>query len=601
MKKSNDDCVRLFRTECSLDSARRVLRVWKYIFTSVVVMSLLPVTRSAGAITSEDLTSQLKRASVFHEQANYACSIPILEKIVKRYPRNHAANLLLGEDLLSYGRARNALAPLQVASEMDPRDVAVQFYLAEAFAAVGDFSIASKILQSAITKSGGGSEFLVAWANFSLDRFRSVQDSLRSTRRGEGTELRVEAASYPEGNETRESLLAQSAARNPDQRGIWGELGVAQLELWQREQVQMSLDQAQKRDPQGAETLQLEALLAAVEQKWSEANELLLVLGARSPAQLRRVLLLWPRVLVPRSDVTGSIWNCLRNVAAPCLATSAQPRSEEGLSAEELYAGGRWEQLIALPVPATPDNSETLWHGVALAETADCLRAIPLLESGLKADGQAAGFWLEVCYGSEVERVAAQLSKERDWVAFHQLRGDVLLQLRFDAAGAQKEYSEALKLRPDDSRLLERLAQAYMTMGDTEQAQKLARAAVVANPHEALAVRLLAQIAISRRDYADALAHLKRLVKFNPSDAWIRVELGVAYGQLGDPAEALHYLRPELEAGYPDKKGGLHAQLATILRELGRKDEASQAAIKAERLANMTLESVAPESANAHQ
>jgi hypothetical protein len=45
-----------------------------------------------------------------------------------------------------------------------------------------------------------------------------------------------------------------------------------------------------------------------------------------------------------------------------------------------------------------------------------------------------------------------------------------------------------------------------------------------------------------------------------------------------------------LAAGYPDKKGALHAQLASALRKLGREDEARLASAEAARLAKSSLE-----------
>jgi hypothetical protein len=55
---------------------------------------------------------------------------------------------------------------------------------------------------------------------------------------------------------------------------------------------------------------------------------------------------------------------------------------------------------------------------------------------------------------------------------------------------------------------------------------------------------------------------------------------------LGQPAQALHYLEPQLKAGFPDPRGTLHALLATELRKLGRPEEAKQAAAEAVRLSN---------------
>jgi tetratricopeptide (TPR) repeat protein len=400
--------------------------------------------------------------------------------------------------------------------------------------------------------------------------------------------LRVSAASRPEGTEARESLLKQSAAADPTQREIWGELGSAQLAAGEYSQAQESLKEALRRQPREPETLRLEALFAAMEQRWPDAQGRLSALGARSPAELQRVLAVWPQFLIPGPEVAGKVWDCLRGGAAGCPLASAEPN--RGESAKDLYAEGRWEQLVALPPSAEADSADALWRGVAFARTGNCSRAIPLLERGLKADEQAAGFRLQLCYAGEGDRVVSRLRIKGDEAALHQLKGDMVLRLHNDAATAELEYAEALKSRPKDPHLLARLADAYKQLGDGANAREAAQAAVAVDSRESSALHTLAEMAMNERDYDEAIARLKQLLALDPDDEWTEVQLGVAYGQMGNPEEALRYLGPRLAAGYPDPKGALHAMLARALRKLGREDEAKQAANEAARLANLSLE-----------
>jgi len=537
-----------------------------------------------------ELQSRLDAANAFHKQADYARSIPLLKQIIKEEPRNYLANLLLGVDLLRSGSPRDALAPLHAASAAQPHDGAPQAYLAEAALALNDPAMAAEAYQSAVARSAGEVQYLTAWAGFCLDRFHLLEMSLLKTRAGEGPELRIEAWGHPEGSQTRESLLEQSAARDPAQPGIWGDLGVAQLELGHDAPARQSLKEAEGREPESVETIHLEALLAAGQGDWQLAEKRLLALGERSPAELRNVLASWPPARQPGPEVAGTLWNCLREKGGDCPLLSAPPKGGAGLGVGELYAQGRWEQLKALPAAATAGPSGFLFRGVALARTGDCPRAIPSLERGLKAGEATAGFWLQVCYGSEVSRAEERLSKTGDQAAFHQLRGDVELRLRFDAAAAQKEYTEALRSRPDDPRLLASLAEADKALGDTEAARNAARAALARNPRLSSALQTLAAMAMNERDYAEALARLKELAVIQPRDAWTQVQLGLAYGQLGQPDEAVRLLGPQLAAGYPDNNGALHAQLASALRKLGREEEARQAGREAARLANSALQ-----------
>jgi Flp pilus assembly protein TadD len=334
-----------------------------------VCISLLLCCSTALATEPAQLDKLLKEGRAFHDRRDYAHAIPILQRAVEVSPRNYLANMLLGVDLLRSGKAADAIVHLQIAVSTDPGDQGAAEALAKAATEVGNFSMAEEVLQTSVKRSNGKAEPVQALAGFSLERFRVLGDMLRSTKRGEGVELRFEAASHAEGSSVRASLLQEAAKANPDQRGIWGELGVAQLELRNRVGVEASLREANQREPDGAETLQLEALLAAVEGRWPDAEMLLRTLGGRSQAALKRVLRKWVPSLVPGNGVQGAVWDCLRNPESQCPLTSELPRSGEGLDAESLYAQGRWEQLVALPQSGKAGQSDWLWRGVASAET----------------------------------------------------------------------------------------------------------------------------------------------------------------------------------------------------------------------------------------
>jgi tetratricopeptide (TPR) repeat protein len=547
-------------------------------------IALFLVSEAAHAYKEDDVASQLKKAIAYHDEADYGHSIPILKAIVQESRGHYLANLLLGEDLFHSGAIQDAIAPLEAACRARPKDAVAELYLADAAASLGDFPVAAAALQAGIARSGGSGRYLEAWASYCLERYRLLGLTLRTTKRGEAVMLRVEAASHPEGSAVRESLLKQSAATDPEQPGIWGELGIAQLELHHHADALESLKTGRTREPQDAQTLQLEALLAATEQNWPEAEEGLKALEARSPAEFQNAVTLWRHVLSSMPS-SGTIADCLR-ATATCKLASNQPNDGTTPEAKALYAEGQWERLIALPLPDGDDGIVRLWKGVAVARTGNCAQAIPVLESGLKADELTAGFWLEVCYSGEAERMAYRLKAEKDQGAFHQFRGDVLLRLQGDAAAARVQYEEALTSRPDDPSLLERLAEAYIRLGDTEHAQEAAQKSLAMDPHRVETLRILASLAMNNRDYNRALRWLRQLVAETPADTAARVQLGSALAHTGNAPEAIRYLAPALAGGYPDERGALHSLEARVLRELGRDVEAAKAADEARRLSD---------------
>jgi Flp pilus assembly protein TadD len=194
---------------------------------------------------------------------------------------------------------------------------------------------------------------------------------------------------------------------------------------------------------------------------------------------------------------------------------------------------------------------------------------------------------LSICYAVEAGKAAERLqATSKDEAGLHRLRGDVLLRIKTDAAAAEREYREGIALRPGDPALLARLAEAQLAAGDTEGAKQSAQAALAVDPHRREALRTLAFLAMSNRDYDQAMPWLRQIAAESPGDRSAQVELGRALAQTGNSAEALKYLAPALDAGYPDEKGALHALEARVLRDLGRDADAGRASADARRLSD---------------
>jgi Flp pilus assembly protein TadD len=580
-----------FRGRFSLFPRQRILKRYAemgiaFCFLALTIQSLPAAQQTGRPSQADDIAAMLQTASALHERSDYAHSIPLLRRIVRLSARHYEANLLLGEDLLHSGKPRESLAPLRTASELKNDDLVALDYMMMAAEACGDSASESEALESVVSRSGGDERHLLAWGIFCLNRFRFLRTELLNSKEGQAGELRLAAWGNPGGSEASASMLEKSAADDPQQAGIWGELGLAQFEAGKPTEARASLKEAETRQPLEAATLRLEALLAGADQNWPAAESVLLALGDRSPAELANAIGLWPPYIMPPPSVDGEVWTCIRKPSNPCALTAAPFKSVEGRSAKELFAEGRWEQLKAVPVEATGNASEWLWHGVAHFRTGDCPAAIPALERGLTSNHREAGFYLQACYAKEEARVEARLSSAEHEGALHELKGERAFSLQNDPAAAQKEYIEASLSRPKDAYLLSRLAVTYRLLGDAEHARSNALSALAVDPGQTSALETLAQLDMNERNYNDALVRLKRLSALLPDDHRIRVDLGIAYGQLGQQAQLVHYLEPQLKAGFPDPRGTLHALLATALRKLGRLDEARQAAAEAIRLSD---------------
>jgi tetratricopeptide (TPR) repeat protein len=276
--------------------------------------------------------------------------------------------------------------------------------------------------------------------------------------------------------------------------------------------------------------------------------------------------------------------------------------AEAGLGHYEAWAGFALERFRALVEQLRASAAGTAAARRLAEDTAPgskgpvCEGSIPLLER--KVAARMAGppktklevenvDKLSVCYAQEAGKAAGQLeTTAQDIAAVHRVRGDVLLRLKGDAAGAENEYRQALAMRNGDPALLERLAEAQLAAGDTDGAKASAQAALVIDPHRREALRTLASMATSNRDYDQALPWLRQLAAETPGDTTVQVELAKALAQMGASQEAVNLLLPVLASGYPDEKGALHALLGRALRKLGREAEAIKAEAEARRLSD---------------
>ena len=217
-----------------------------------------------------------------------------------------------------------------------------------------------------------------------------------------------------------------------------------------------------------------------------------------------------------------------------------------------------------------------------------CAAQLPALERQFALPSSPAS-QLALCYAAQAGFAATDLAagaQNHDTAALHRLRGDVLLRIKEDPQAAIAEFQQSLTQRPGDPAILERLAEAQWTAGDADSARASAQSALLADPHRQAAIRTLAAIAVSTRDYPTAIPLLRQLAAEAPGDRLAPVELGRALAQTGQEAEASALLAPALAAGYPDEKGALHALLARCLRRTGRPQEAEAAESEARRLSD---------------
>lgn len=136
----------------------------------------------------------LRQGFKLHQQAQFVEAIPLLQGARRLEPDDYFANLLLGIDLLRVGNAAEALPRLELAARVRPGEEIPEDYLGEAEASLGRYAQAAEAYQLAIKRGHRSEQALEAWAEFAIERFRQIGQSLRASEAGVNTTRRLAAA-----------------------------------------------------------------------------------------------------------------------------------------------------------------------------------------------------------------------------------------------------------------------------------------------------------------------------------------------------------------------------------------------------------------------
>ena len=136
-----------------------------------------------------------------------------------------------------------------------------------------------------------------------------------------------------------------------------------------------------------------------------------------------------------------------------------------------------------------------------------------------------------------VATLEASLKNEEDNVFLHFQLGRALAALG-NAAGAESEWREALRLAPNYVAAQEALSAGAAARGDWEQARKSADAVILNNPNIPIGYLLRASASAGRGDFAGAEADAKKAMELAPQSAVPYLQLGALRASTRRYAEA---------------------------------------------------------------
>lgn len=537
--------------------------------------------------TAEDtFDSLLRQGFELHQQRRFRQAIAPLERAHRLQPNDYFANLLLGIDYLRTGQVVKALSFLETASRAKPTDATALGYSAEAHAASGRVDLAIGALHAARHRDPSP-QWRAALIRLYLARFRTISQQLRLTRAGLARSYRLQAQAMRERKDHRESdILRRAYSLSPDLEGIESELAHAEIRRQRFDPARRFLQLARVRNPKDLDMLAAEAYVAAHLGDWELAEATLRELGQRSRYRARAALKEWPDDLpMPDPDRLRHAVEQADASTPDGTATSADIR--------QLFASQNWEAVTAGVSPDEAGPGDLFRLGVAQVRLERFEKAVAPLErvrTETRYQGEA-DYWLALSYARLAEGEAAALSRDQSADSvLHAVRGEILLRLAGDGVTAAAEYKKAVASTPGDPALWAGLAAAETLAGDWDSARESALKALDLDPNRTLASRTFAEVCMQERDYAAAIPVLEKVLELEPADMGARFLLGTAYSQTGEHEKAFAFLKAVERQGFPDEKGRLQYLLGTVLRKLGRPEEARAAFQRSQELADTFAE-----------
>jgi tetratricopeptide (TPR) repeat protein len=190
-----------------------------------------------------------------------------------------------------------------------------------------------------------------------------------------------------------------------------------------------------------------------------------------------------------------------------------------------------------------------------------------------------------------VEHFKIMLARFPNSVWIHVLLGDAHFKMS-EATEARQEYLSALKLMPDLFEPNFRLAYLTFEAGEYGSAIEFYRRALAAKPRHTEANTYLGEAL--RRDHrlTEAITQLKRAIQLDPKVALAYTSLSKSQADAGLLAEAVDTLW-SAEKAFPNNSS-FPAMRSRILAQIGKADDAKQAARRAREIMDQRLKKQSP-------
>ena len=259
--------------------------------------------------------------------------------------------------------------------------------------------------------------------------------------------------------------------------------------------------------------------------------------------------------------------------------------ADDHRAAIDLLAGLR----DGLPAGSVEQRETVQVLGLCYYLTGRFAEAIPLLEEtrNWAADNLELGYILGMAYIQNRQPDAARASLARTFqvepesAAAHLVAAQMMIRLEMEPF-AEAELKRALEKDPRIPRAHYLLGQMALFRGRLDEAISLSERELSINPGDAMALFQLGDAHLRASRIDEAIAALQKSLWLNPFYSGPYILLGRAYIKKGQPSTAEGMLRRGIQ--YDPNNRSAHYQLAQLLQQMGRTEEAKREFEIAERL-----------------
>jgi len=543
---------------------------------------------------------------MLHESGEYSEAIRSFQEALRQKQSLYVPNLFLGIDYVRAGKTREALPLLLKAEKMNAADPLPSLTLGRAYSSLGEYAHAIPELRRAIRLDPQQDS---AWFDLGIAQLDMVEEDARamtgkyaetSYAKAIYAESLVKQSRYKEAADLYSSILAAD-----DQPPCMGsEVGFLSLKQGDTQNAALQFMAERRLHPEctlailGEARLRIDAgdnqaAFLLLQQIWNKDHGFFalsapLLFDGIAPDRAQSFL-----NELAQQQSSGEVDHQIYAAILQSMQTPANAAQDSGAAqntassriaahdqGRQAYQSGQYARCAGLLKDSLNSGNAATLETLAACSfftgdytlTSNAGSALQSLPSHLQA--QALYWSIKANEKLAFESLARFQQLEPNSARSHILLGDIYRQReRYD--DAQKEYSKALDLSPDNAAALLGLAAAYFGDANITKTIEIAHKALAQSPDDPEINLLMGEALMSQHNFPGPEPYLlKALNAKGQMLPHVHALLGEAYAAEGKIQDALRELKLGVDS---DQDGSIHYQLARLYGKVGDTADAATA------------------------